>query len=286
MMPSTLLTARDAASSSLVELAALEALDVIGHEVVAVSRIRDRRAALPWGDWRTPERPALAGELEALVTARLVERFPDHAVIGADVPRPLLTRWRWLVGVTDAAAPAGDAGDLVVSIALLSGDTPWVGGLVDLASGEVIIGRRGARIDRTAATDSGATPAPARLFLETGHACGGRWEASALTRLAAAHRVAPRMVGSAPAALLAVARGGGTVLAVGVHERDLAAGVLVAEGSGHEAVWWRDVWPLAHVLVGPPDEIGPLVIPATDVVRSWTGPRGPVAPHAATEWTI
>jgi fructose-1,6-bisphosphatase/inositol monophosphatase family enzyme len=284
MMTSSLLSTRDAASSSLVELAALEALDVIGHEVVTVSRIRDRRPPTALADWRTPERPMLAQELEALVLGRLAERFPDHAVIGAEMPRPLVTRWRWLVGVAEAGSTTAEARDLVVSVALLSGDVPIVGAVVDLAAGEVVVGRRTV-LGAAPAVREDAGSVPERLFLETGRPCGGRWEASALARLAGVHRVAPRILGSAPAALLAAARGGGTVLAVGVHERDLAAGVLVAEAAGNESVWWRDAWPLAHVLVGAPDAIAPFVTAAADVVRSWSGGQRPL-PTAATEWTI
>ena len=274
--------------TSLVELAALETLDVIGHELVTISRLRDRRSGPPAGiDWRTESPRSLAWDLEAMILARLNERFPDHAVIGADRPSAVATRWRWLVGVVDAERHAGDQTGQLVSIALLSGDVPRVGALVDLANGDIFVAHR-----RTAADAMSHLPeahmreGDRRLFLETGRPCGGRWESAALARLAMSRRVVPRMLGSAPAALLAASRGGGTVLAVGVHERELAAGVLVAEQAGLEAVWWRDAWPLAHVLVGRPDDLAPLVPAAADVVRTWTGALMPAIPTVTTEWAI
>lgn len=274
--------------TSLVELAALETLDVIGHELMTITRLRDRRpASAAPADWRTEAPRTLAWDLESLIMARLTERFPDHAVIGADRPSALATRWRWLVGVADTERHAGDHAAHLVSIALLSGDTPRVGALVDLANGDIIVGHRRTALDAPGQdTEPHMREGDRRLFLETGRSSGGRWEAAALARLATARRLVPRMLGSAPAALLAASRGGGTVLAVGVHERELAAGVLVAEQAGLESVWWRDAWPLAHVLVGRPDDLVPLVPAAAEVVRTWTGALMPAIPTVTTEWAI
>ena len=177
--------------------------------------------------------------IQRVLSERIAERFPDHAVLGeeagdylAALPNPATARWCWVIDPLDGTRNfVRRLPCFATSIALLDRGRPVVGTVSNISSGEIYSAARGGgacRGDRRMQTAD--NPFSGRTIVafqpdEAGRAfdMAGDW----------LRRVVLRNFGSTALHLAMLADGNMDAgLSLTCHLWDIAAGVLLVEESG------------------------------------------------------
>ena len=213
-------------------------------------------------------------EIESLLRRRIRERFSEHAILGEEEGLQVgSAEWTWVLDPIDGTQNFATGFPVAAcSIALLRDDRPRVAALADLASRTVFTARAGGgvRSDPPALSPGRGDLGRVRLFLDFSPETPAPELLEGLLALAEAAPVAPRMIGSAAAGLLAVAVGGGCFVGVGLRLWDVAAGLLLVEESGRVARRWDDDREhVVHVLAGDGESVERLEPAMLDLVHLW-----------------
>jgi myo-inositol-1(or 4)-monophosphatase len=255
-----------------VEDSALELAEILAKE--AVERAR-----------RAPDEVASKGnpfdvvttvdtEIESLLRRRIRERFPEHAILGEEEGLQVgSAEWTWVLDPIDGTLNFATGFPIAVcSIAVLRGDRPRVGALGDLATRIVFSARTGGglRSEPPACAPVGGDLGRVRLFIDFSPETPAPDVLDGLLAFADLAPVAPRMIGSAAAGLLAVASGGGCFAGVGLRLWDVAAGVVLVEESGGTVRRWDDDREhVVHVLAGDAGSVRRFEQAMLDAVHLW-----------------
>lgn len=225
--------------------------------------------------------------IERYLRNAIARRFPGHAIAGEEYGSPAtLSPWLWVLdpidGTFNFATGLPAAG---TSIGLMHEGKVRVGGVADLYTGEVAVGRVGEGAWHVTADGtrrhlgSGRAGAP-RLFLECGVERLDDWLLDGFREMAAVSETVPRLIGSAAVALAAVAREGGCFVGVGLSAWDVVGGAGLAEASGLSVTWWHEAFPGVHVLVADAPTRARLEPMVARLAARWRRERGLVTPRA------
>jgi myo-inositol-1(or 4)-monophosphatase len=213
-------------------------------------------------------------EVESLLRSRIRERFPEHAILGEEEGLEVGSQeWTWVLDPIDGTLNFATGLPVAAcSIALLRGDRTRVAALADLATRTIVSARAGGglRSDGRAREAAPAEAGRVRLFLDSSPETPGPAVLAGMLAFTELAPVAPRMLGSAAAALVAVATGGGCFAGVGLRLWDVAGGVLLVEESGRAVRRWDDDREhVVHVLAGDADSVVRFEPAMLDVVHLW-----------------
>jgi myo-inositol-1(or 4)-monophosphatase len=263
-----------------VEETALELAGVMAREALSLAPRRPELIASKTNPLDVVT--SVDNEIESRLRCRIRDRFPDHAILGEeqglDDGSP---DWTWLLDPIDGTFNFATGLPIAAcSIALLRGNRTRVAALGELATNTVFSARAGGGIQSDTA---GCTLVPselgrARLFLDFTPEAPAPELLGALQAFAEIDPVAPRMIGSAAAALLAVAVGGGCFAGVGLRMWDVAAGLLLVEESGQAIRLRNDDQNIVHVLAGDESSVErfePAMMTLIDLWRAQELPRVP-----------
>ena len=267
-----------------VEETALELVGAMGREALSLARRKPDRVTSKSDTFDLVT--SVDREIESCLRGRIRERFPEHAILGEEQDLDAgSSEWTWVLDPIDGTLNFATGLQIAAcSIALLRGDRTRVAALGELATDTVFAARAGGGIqsDRPGHTVVPGELGRVRLFLDFSPETPSPELLEALQAFAALTPVAPRMIGSAAAALLAVAIGGGCFAGVGLRIWDVAAGILLVEESGRVVRRWSDDREhVVHVLAGDDGSVEtfePAMVNLIDLWRALESPGLRAAP--------
>lgn len=256
-----------------VEESALELVGVMGRDALKLARRRPDLIASKADAFDVVT--SVDKEIEQHLRARIRERFPEHAILGEEEGHDAGSAdYTWVLDPIDGTLNFATGLPIAAcSLALVRGDRTRIAALADLPTDTVFSAAVGTGIR---ADDMAFTPLPGelgsvRLFLDFSPEAPAPELFGVLQAFAEVAPVAPRMIGSAASALLAVAIGGGCFAGVGLRVWDVAAGLLLVEESGRTVRQWSDRQEhVVHVLAGDQRSVADFEPAMRELIDFWS----------------